>query len=152
MCCQESGEREATVSLLCPKAAPGEPKLRRVKYKYVREKRNIKNEFTCEKNSAVPNEFRTFHVLQRKWRFSFRTAPFKLFVVKAVRITKVFWRTHLPSFHVIPFFSSLNRRKLNHFPFWIPFFFFCRSWLGRRSTACVDRVQPSKKAPSCHKR
>ena len=31
MCCQESGEREATVSLLCPKAAPGEPKLRRVK-------------------------------------------------------------------------------------------------------------------------
>jgi len=30
MCCQESGEREATVSLLCPKAAPGEPKLRRV--------------------------------------------------------------------------------------------------------------------------
>lgn len=30
MCCQESGEREATVSLLCPKAAPGEPRLRRV--------------------------------------------------------------------------------------------------------------------------
>lgn len=30
MCCQESGEREATVSLLCPKAAPGEPKMRKV--------------------------------------------------------------------------------------------------------------------------
>jgi hypothetical protein len=29
-CCQESGEREATVSLLCPKAPAGEPKLRRV--------------------------------------------------------------------------------------------------------------------------
>ena len=31
MCCQESGEREASVSLLCPKAGAGEPKLRRVK-------------------------------------------------------------------------------------------------------------------------
>lgn len=29
-CCQESGEREATVSLLCPKAPAGEPKLRRI--------------------------------------------------------------------------------------------------------------------------
>ena len=31
MCCQESGEREATVSLLCPKALAGEPRIRKVK-------------------------------------------------------------------------------------------------------------------------
>ncbi|XP_066598729.1 partner of bursicon-like [Prorops nasuta] len=30
MCCQESGEREATVSLFCPKAKPGEKKFRKV--------------------------------------------------------------------------------------------------------------------------
>ncbi|XP_023288144.1 bursicon [Orussus abietinus] len=30
MCCQESGEREASVSLFCPKAKPGERKLRKV--------------------------------------------------------------------------------------------------------------------------
>lgn len=31
MCCQESGEREAAVSLFCPKAKPGERKFRKVK-------------------------------------------------------------------------------------------------------------------------
>lgn len=31
MCCQESGEREASVSLFCPKAKPGERKFRKVK-------------------------------------------------------------------------------------------------------------------------
>ncbi|XP_044002810.1 partner of bursicon-like [Aphidius gifuensis] len=30
MCCQESGEREASVSLYCPKAKPGEKKFRKV--------------------------------------------------------------------------------------------------------------------------
>lgn len=30
MCCQESGEREASVSLFCPKAKPGERKFRKV--------------------------------------------------------------------------------------------------------------------------
>lgn len=32
MCCQESGEREASVSLFCPKAKPGERKFRKVNY------------------------------------------------------------------------------------------------------------------------
>lgn len=32
MCCQESGEREASVSLFCPKAKPGERKFRKVPY------------------------------------------------------------------------------------------------------------------------
>lgn len=31
MCCQESGEREAGVSLFCPKAKLGEKKFRKVK-------------------------------------------------------------------------------------------------------------------------
>lgn len=30
MCCQESGEREAAVSLFCPKAKAGERKFRKV--------------------------------------------------------------------------------------------------------------------------
>ncbi|XP_047370922.1 bursicon isoform X2 [Vespa velutina] len=30
MCCQESGEREASVSLFCPKAKPGERKFRKL--------------------------------------------------------------------------------------------------------------------------
>ena len=30
MCCQESGEREATVALFCPRAAYDEPKVRKV--------------------------------------------------------------------------------------------------------------------------
>jgi len=30
MCCQEMGEREATVALFCPKAAYDEPKVRKV--------------------------------------------------------------------------------------------------------------------------
>jgi len=30
MCCQESGEREATVQLFCPKAAEGQPKYRKL--------------------------------------------------------------------------------------------------------------------------
>merc|ERR1719447_1614819 len=30
MCCQESGEREATVSLFCPNAPPDQPKIRKV--------------------------------------------------------------------------------------------------------------------------
>ncbi|XP_029157373.1 bursicon isoform X1 [Nylanderia fulva] len=30
MCCQESGEREASVSLFCPRAKPGEKKFRKV--------------------------------------------------------------------------------------------------------------------------
>jgi len=30
MCCQESGEREANVSLFCPKARAGERKFRKV--------------------------------------------------------------------------------------------------------------------------
>lgn len=33
MCCQESGEREAAVSLFCPKAKPGERKFRKVIWK-----------------------------------------------------------------------------------------------------------------------
>ncbi|XP_047120629.1 bursicon-like [Schistocerca piceifrons] len=33
MCCQESGEREAGVSLFCPKAKPGERKFRKVSTK-----------------------------------------------------------------------------------------------------------------------
>ncbi|XP_065164158.1 bursicon-like [Atheta coriaria] len=33
MCCQESGEREASVSLFCPKAKPGEKKFRKVSTK-----------------------------------------------------------------------------------------------------------------------
>ncbi|XP_075213750.1 uncharacterized protein LOC142319958 [Lycorma delicatula] len=33
MCCQESGEREASVSLFCPKAKPGERKFRKVNTK-----------------------------------------------------------------------------------------------------------------------
>lgn len=32
MCCQESGEREAAVSLFCPKAKPGERKFRKVSF------------------------------------------------------------------------------------------------------------------------
>ncbi len=32
MCCQESGEREASVSLFCPKAAADQPKVRKVYY------------------------------------------------------------------------------------------------------------------------
>ena len=31
MCCQEMGEKEATVALFCPKAAYDEPKVRKVK-------------------------------------------------------------------------------------------------------------------------
>jgi hypothetical protein len=31
MCCQESGEREANVSLFCPKAKAGERKFRKVR-------------------------------------------------------------------------------------------------------------------------
>lgn len=34
MCCQESGEREAAVSLFCPKAKPGERKFRKV-FKFI---------------------------------------------------------------------------------------------------------------------
>lgn len=34
MCCQESGEREATVTLSCPKAAAGSPKAQKVKAAY----------------------------------------------------------------------------------------------------------------------
>ncbi|XP_021966563.1 bursicon [Folsomia candida] len=30
MCCQESGEREATVTLSCPKAPPGSPKVQKI--------------------------------------------------------------------------------------------------------------------------
>ncbi|KAB7498183.1 Bursicon, partial [Armadillidium nasatum] len=30
MCCQESGEREASVTLICPKARIGEPRVRKV--------------------------------------------------------------------------------------------------------------------------
>ena len=30
MCCQESGEREATVQLFCPKASADQPKYRKV--------------------------------------------------------------------------------------------------------------------------
>lgn len=36
MCCQESGEREAAVSLFCPKAKPGERKFRKVKVQHKR--------------------------------------------------------------------------------------------------------------------
>lgn len=32
-CCQESGEREASVTLFCPKARPGEPKFKKVSTK-----------------------------------------------------------------------------------------------------------------------
>ena len=32
MCCQESGEREASVSLFCPKAKSGERKFRKVQF------------------------------------------------------------------------------------------------------------------------
>lgn len=32
MCCQESGEREASVSLFCPRAKPGEKKFRKVRF------------------------------------------------------------------------------------------------------------------------
>lgn len=35
MCCQESGEREAAVSLFCPKAKPGERKFRKVRKRIV---------------------------------------------------------------------------------------------------------------------
>lgn len=35
MCCQESGEREASVSLFCPKAKQGEKKFRKVDYSYI---------------------------------------------------------------------------------------------------------------------
>lgn len=31
MCCQESGEREASVSIFCPQAKPGEKKFRKVR-------------------------------------------------------------------------------------------------------------------------
>ena len=34
MCCQESGEREATVSLFCPKATGDQPKVRKVILKW----------------------------------------------------------------------------------------------------------------------
>lgn len=30
MCCQESGEREATVTLTCPKPRPGEPRVKKI--------------------------------------------------------------------------------------------------------------------------
>lgn len=33
MCCQESGEREAGVTLFCPKAKPGERRIRKVNVK-----------------------------------------------------------------------------------------------------------------------
>ena len=33
MCCQESGEREATVQLFCPKASADQPKYRKVNEK-----------------------------------------------------------------------------------------------------------------------
>ena len=33
MCCQEMGEKEATVALFCPKAAYDEPKVRKVNSK-----------------------------------------------------------------------------------------------------------------------
>lgn len=35
MCCQESGEREASVSLFCPRAKPGEKKFRKVRFSLV---------------------------------------------------------------------------------------------------------------------
>lgn len=35
MCCQESGEREASVSLFCPRAKPGEKKFRKVRFPLV---------------------------------------------------------------------------------------------------------------------
>lgn len=35
MCCQESGEREASVSLFCPKAKTGERKFRKVSMKLI---------------------------------------------------------------------------------------------------------------------
>ena len=46
MCCQESGEREAAVSLFCPKAKPGERKFRKVNlnlknFLYIYEKFNF---------------------------------------------------------------------------------------------------------------
>lgn len=31
MCCQESGEREASVSIFCPQVKPGEKKFRKVR-------------------------------------------------------------------------------------------------------------------------
>ena len=43
MCCQESGEREATVALFCPKAAYDEPKVRKVRF--TRESILIKDTF-----------------------------------------------------------------------------------------------------------
>ncbi|RZC42123.1 DAN domain containing protein [Asbolus verrucosus] len=36
MCCQESGEREASVSLFCPKAKPGERKFIKVRISFQR--------------------------------------------------------------------------------------------------------------------
>lgn len=36
MCCMESGEREAAVSLFCPKAKPGERKFRKVNIYYIK--------------------------------------------------------------------------------------------------------------------
>nr|QDZ26128.1 bursicon-alpha [Sogatella furcifera] len=55
MCCQESGEREASVSLFCPKAKPGEKKFRKV---------NTKAPLDCmcrpctgvEETSVIPQE------------------------------------------------------------------------------------------------
>ena len=37
MCCQEMGEKEATVALFCPKAAYDEPKVRKVRRENGRE-------------------------------------------------------------------------------------------------------------------
>ncbi|CAO1359616.1 unnamed protein product [Diamesa serratosioi] len=60
MCCQESGEREASVSLFCPKAKPGERKFRKV---------STKAPLGCmcrpctgvEENSVIPQEMASYN-------------------------------------------------------------------------------------------
>lgn len=52
MCCQESGEREAAVSLFCPKAKPGERKFRKVGFSFhfalwIRFSKNFETKFSA---------------------------------------------------------------------------------------------------------
>ena len=48
MCCQESGEREATVQLYCPKASADQPKYRKVIHKLTQIDFNEKVITNCE--------------------------------------------------------------------------------------------------------
>lgn len=58
MCCQESGEREASVSLFCPKAKPGERKFRKVIGKKFMQKMTLPQKVRIRERDYVRTKLR----------------------------------------------------------------------------------------------